>query len=178
MIKIEIPQTDLWDQKNEEFISVAKTTLKLEHSLISLHKWESKWHKPFLDKTRNKSLEEQLDYVKCMTINEVDKNVYGCLNQKQLDEIDEYINEPMTATTIYSRHSSNNSDPITAEIIYYWMISLHIPKEFEKWHLNQLFTLIKVCSIKNAPKEEQNQAEIISEFEKINSERQKQFKKG
>ena len=178
MLEILIPGiTDGWDEEKNEFVNTPNTLLLLEHSLISVHKWESKWHKPFLSK-EPKTLDEQIDYIRCMTINKVPVDIYRCITQKELNEIDAYINNPMSATKVYSNNKENGNEVVTAEIIYSWMITLNIPVEFEKWHLEQLLVLIKVCSIQNAPKQNKNQREIADEYTRLNAMRKKQFKKG
>lgn len=174
MLKITIPDTEFWDEGKQEFINVKGQTLQLEHSLVSLSKWESKWCKPFLSKD-SKTLEETIDYIKCMTITQnVDPNIYLGLTNENITEINNYIEAPMTATTFYDeRKGAKNRETITSELIYYWMISLQIPVEFQKWHLNRLLTLIKVCNIKNAPPKKMSQREIMSRNTALNAARRK-----
>ena len=174
MLKISIPDSEFWDESRQEFIEVKGTTLQLEHSLVSISKWESKWCKPFISKD-SKTVEETIDYIKCMTITQnVDPNVYLALTNDNIREINEYIDYPMTATTIRDdKRGSNNGEMITSELIYYWMISLQIPVEFQKWHLNRLLTLIKVCNIKNAPPKKMSNREILSRNASLNAARRK-----
>ncbi|MGB4293547.1 MAG: hypothetical protein WBJ37_11785, partial [Bacteroidales bacterium] len=148
MLQITIPAVELWDERKQEFVTTKEQTLQLEHSLVSISKWESKWCKPFLSK-QEKTSEETLDYIKCMTITQnVDPEVYNYLTNKNIEEINNYINAPMTATYFSDEKTSKTSrEQVTAELIYYWMIALNIPFECQKWHLNRLLTLIKVCSI-------------------------------
>lgn len=175
MLQITVPaRNDLWDEKLQEFVSIDETTLRLEHSLLSISKWESKWNKPFLH-TPEKTDEEILDYIKCMTITKnVDPNIYVCLTAENIQEIVEYINAPMTATTIRDNGKSSR-EMVTSELIYYWMISLNVPVEFEKWHLNRLITLIRVCSIKNQPAKKMSRSEIISRNAAVNAARRKKL---
>lgn len=185
MLQITIPAVDeseLWDEVNEVFIQVPamkEQTLQLEHSLISLSKWESKWCKPFIsDKGTAKTIEENIDYVRCMTLNKnVDPRVYRCLTDDNIKKINEYIDAPMTATIIRERqqHSKINGDPITSELIYYWMIALNIPVEFEKWHLNRLITLIRICNIKNTPPKKRSTQEILKDNAALNAARRKKL---
>lgn len=154
MLSIKIPETELYDENSNSFIDIKETELQLEHSLISLSKWECKWNKALLSRlNENKSLEETIDYIKAMTINrnKVDPNVYMALTRKNIQDIYDYINAPMTA--VYFPEDKEKMfgmrDTPTAEVIYYWMISLNIPFECEKWHLNRLMALIRVCDIKN-----------------------------
>lgn len=152
MLTITIPARELFNEETCEFIYTDAHTIQLEHSLVSVSKWEMKWHKSFLSQ-RNKTEEELIDYIRCMTVTQnVPPEVYFGLTQENINEIKAYIQNPMTATTFNEEKGPPNREVITNELIYYWMISLEIPVEFEKWHLNRLLTLIKVCSIKNDPK--------------------------
>ncbi len=175
MLQITIPaMNDLWDEQNQQFLSVKETTIQLEHSLLSISKWESKWNKSFIN-TKDKTEEELMDYIKCMTITKnVDPNVYVCLTAENIQEIVTYINAPMTATTIRDTGKSNH-EIVTSELIYYWMISLNIPVKFEKWHLNRLITLIRVCSIKNQPAKKMSRGEIIQRNAALNAARKKRW---
>ena len=171
MLEIMIPETELWDDKLKEFITIKEQKLSLEHSLVSVSKWEAKWHKPFLGRTK-KTEEEIVDYIKCMTLTpKVDPNVYIALNQKALKQIENYIYDPMTATTINDKTGAKNRRIITSEIIYYWMIELGIPVEFQKWHLNRLMTLIQVCNIENKPKKKMSRRELYNRNSSLNAMR-------
>ena len=174
MIRITIPATEEWDPVKEEFVNTKETTLVLEHSLVSLSKWESKWCKPFLGKDE-KTFEETVDYVRCMTITQnVDQNVYNCLTNDAINQINKYIDAPMTATKFYEdRNGPKNRETITAELIYYWMVAYNIPFECQKWHLNRLLTLIRVRSIKLAPPKKRSRSEIAIEYEQLNMSRLK-----
>lgn len=176
MLQITIPAVEQWDEINQEFISTKEQTLILEHSLVSLSKWESKWCKPFLSKDA-RTFEETIDYVRCMTITQnVDQNIYNFLTNKNIEDINNYIAAPMTATW-FSKNSrkSNSSEQITSELIYYWMISLNIPFECQKWHLNRLLTLIEVCNVKNQPPKKMGRKEIMSRNAALNAARRKQL---
>ena len=165
---------DLWDERNQQFLSIKETTIQLEHSLLSISKWESKWNKSFIN-TKDKTEEELIDYIKCMTITKnVDPNIYVCLTAENIQEIVNYINAPMTATTIRDTGKSNH-EIVTSELIYYWMISLNIPVKFEKWHLNRLITLIRVCSIKNQPAKKMSRGEIMQRNAALNAARKKRW---
>lgn len=174
MLQITIPATEQWDEKNQVFMKTDEQVLRLEHSLVSLHKWESKWHKSFLF-TKEKTYEETLDYIKCMTLTQnVNPDVYYCLTNENITQINEYIADPMTATYIYEDEKKGiNRDKVTAELIYYWMISLEIPFECQKWHLNQLLALIKVCNVKNSPKKRMSNRDILSRNKALNEARKK-----
>lgn len=176
MLTITIPGKELFDDKTQQFITTKDQTLQLEHSLVSLSKWESKWCKPFLSK-EEKTVEETIDYIRCMTITQnVDPNVYSSLSNSNIAEINKYIESPMTATTFTNYNNSHNNGEITtSELIYYWMISHNIPMECQKWHLNKLLTLIRVCNVKNAPPKKMSKRDITSQYASLNAARKKQM---
>lgn len=178
MLQIKVPiGSEGWDDEKEEFIEPESCTLNLEHSLVSLSKWESKWHKPFFSK-KELTGEEILDYIKCMTLTKnVDPEVYNHLTVENVKAVKDYIDDPMTATTFSREEKGKGSgETITSELIYYWMISANIPiEECQKWHLNRLITLIRVCSIKNAPPKKQSRREIMSRNAALNAARRKQM---
>lgn len=174
MISITIPKGEIYDEKSEEFVYFKGATISLEHSLISISKWESKWHKPFLSHD-NKTAEETIDYIKCMTITQnVDPRAYEFLTPDNINQVNRYIEDPMTATT-FSDTGRPSREIITSEIIYYWMIAMNIPSEYQKWHLNRLLTLIQVCSIKNSPKKKMSSAELNARNRALNEARKKQW---
>ena len=178
MLKIEIPEMELFDEKNNEFITIRKQVLCLEHSLLSVSKWESKWHKPFL-KQDSKTIEESLDYIRCMTTNmrDVDARVFGLLSRSNIEEINKYIDDKHTATWFSNNpQAGSTKEIVTSEIIYYWMVSLEIPFECEKWHLNRLLTLIRVCNEKNAPSRKMSRKEQMAQQRAINNARRQRLK--
>lgn len=171
MLRITIPETEFYDETKEEFITYKAQVLQLEHSLVSISKWESHWNKPFLSE-KDKTFEELLDYVKCMTITQnVSDDVYRRLTRQNVDEINTYIESPMTATTFSDRKESPNREIITSEIIYYWMVTFNIPFECQKWHLNRLLTLIKVCNIKMNPPKKMGRQELAQRNRELNAAR-------
>ena len=176
MLQINIPAVEQWDEQSQEFIYTKEQTLQLEHSLISLSKWESKWCKSFLSK-KEKTYEETLDYIKCMTLTQnVKPEVYNCLTDENIKQINEYIDAPMTATYFSEdKNRRKNHEVITSELIYYWMIALNIPFECQKWHLNRLLTLIRVCNIKNTPPKKMSKRAIMSRNAALNASRRKQL---
>lgn len=177
MLQIVIPALEYWDEKKEMFVSEKEQVLQLEHSLISLSKWESKWCKSFLS-TKELSREENMDYIRCMTITKnVSPDTYKRLTNQHIDQINEYIKAPMTATTFREgRGAKGRKRIITAELIYYWMVAFNIPVEFQKWHLNRLLTLIRVCEIENSPKKKQSANDILRENAALNAARKAQLK--
>ena len=175
MLRITIPAGELWDEKNEVFISSKEQTLQLEHSLVSLSKWESKWHKPFLS-TEEKTVEETIDYIRCMTITQnVNPEVYNFLTAENVEQINKYIEDPMTATTFSDGNQKPSREIITSEIIYHWMVSFNIPFECQKWHLNKLLAFIKVCCNKNLPSRKMSQAEVMKQYSELNEIRKKRL---
>lgn len=177
MLKIIVPSSELWDEEKQEFVYGKEQTLILEHSLVSLSKWESKWNKAFLNKDK-KSTEETIDYVRCMTITQnVDPEVYLRLSQQNIDDINRYIEAPMTATHInrYGKKGGINRETVTSELIYYWMIALNIPFECQKWHLNRLLTLIEVCEVKSQPGKKMSKREIMSRNAALNEARKRKL---
>lgn len=177
MLTITVPiSPEGWDEEKQEFVEPKTQTLQLEHSLVSLSKWESKWQKPFYSK-KELSDEETLDYIKCMTLTKnVDPDVYNHLSRENVKTIMDYIGNPMTATTFSKDDkSSNNREVITSELIYYWMIASNIPFECQKWHLNRLITLIRVCGVKNTPPKKRSKRDIMSRNAALNASRRKQM---
>lgn len=172
MLKIETPETELWDEYNQRFILVKKQTLFLEHSLISLSRWESNWEKPFLKRNDKKTLVETIDYVRCMTINNnVDPNVYRVLTADNINTINAYVNAKKTATIVYEDKHRSTGETVTSELIYYWMVSLGIPFECQKWHLNRLLTLIRVCNVKNSPGKKMGRNALLNRYASLNKKR-------
>lgn len=175
MLTITIPEYEGYDEE-QGFVTIPGATLTLEHSLISLKKWEQKWHVPFLNKDTEKTYEMTLDYIRCMTINpNVDERVYKMIPPDVAKQITNYINEPMTATWFNDNKvvgaQQKKGEIVTAEIIYYWMIALGIPIEFQKWHLNSLLTLIRVVNIKNQPEKKMGKKEWASQRSALNAAR-------
>lgn len=176
MLQITIPAAEYYDEAKQEFIYKKEQTLQLEHSLVSLAKWESKWKKAFLS-NRDKTYEETLDYIKCMTITQnVNPEVYYRLTNKNLQQINDYISDPMTATYFSEDSTSKKSrETVTAELVYYWMITLNIPPEYQKWHLNRLLALIRVCEMKNSPPKKMSKREIMNRNAALNAARRKRL---
>lgn len=173
-IKVEL-MSEQWDEQNQTFIPAKFQILRLEHSLVSLSKWESKWQKPFLNK-QDKTHEEIMDYIKCMTLTQnVDPDVYDHLDNNNIIAINDYIDSPMTATTFNEQGGRANREIVTSEIIYYWMIALNVPFECQKWHLNRLLTLIKVCNIKNQPPKKMSNKDIMSRNTALNKARRQRL---
>lgn len=174
MLQIVVPSEEYWDEAEQQFVYKKAQTLQLEHSLVSLSKWESKWQKAFLTK-REKTLDETLDYIRCMTLTQnVDPEVYTRLTMDNFEEINNYISSPMTATYFpEDKNARTSRETVTSELIYYWMIALNIPFECQKWHLNRLLALIRVCNIKNSPPKKRSKKELMSHNAALNAARRK-----
>lgn len=177
MLQLTIPRTEFWNERTNEFLYTEETVLRLEHSLLSISKWESKWNKAFLTK-KDKTPEEILDYFRCMSLDDHPDYIYQALSPEQFKEIENYISLPMTATKILSNAPQQNKggkpkDVVTSELIYYWMLSYQIPKDCENWHLNKLMALIQVFNAKNTPPKKGNMRDIMKRNSDINDMRRR-----
>ena len=184
MFTLHIPETELFDENTQEFISTKETVLNLEHSLASMRAWEAKWEKPFLADDK-KSAEEVKDYLRCMLVSR-DKPEppeecpeLNFLQAPQIEAVMNYINKKSTATWFSDANKNKatghgKGSIITAELIYYWMVALEIPFECQYWHLNQLLTLIRVCNEKNNPKK-MSSADVLARNKKLNEARRKKY---
>ena len=172
MLQIVIPEKEYFDDRIQEFVHQKRQVLQLEHSLISLSKWESKWKKPFIGKDAH-TVEETIDYIRCMTITQgVDYAVYEAMDNATVKKIVDYISDPQTATKIYDRRQrpGGRSETMTSEMIYYYMVYYGIPFECEKWPLNRLLMLIRICSIKGT-NEMMNKQSLFAQNRALNSAR-------
>ena len=171
MLVLHHESQEFFDEANERFVVSKPVTLRLEHSLISISKWESKWHKPFLE-ANEKTPEEELDYVRCMSIDgDIDATTLSTLSASDFEAIRAYVSDTMTATTFRKDAKHGKKEVVTSEVIYYWMVSLEIPFECEKWHLNRLLTLIKVCNIKNSPSKKMKKKDQLAQQRALNASR-------
>lgn len=172
MLKIVIPEKEFFNEKTETFEYSKAQEVTLEHSLISISKWESKWHKPFLDEKHEKTNEEFIDYVRCMSLTNLPDEVFENISEMNKAEIMMYINDSQTATWFAEdRTPPPSSKIITSEVIYSWMIQNEVPFECQKWHLNRLLTLIRVCSLENMPSKKMSPASILSQNTSLNKMR-------
>lgn len=170
MLSITIPTSELYDEKNNKVFYTKETTIQIEHSLVSISKWEAKYKKPFISDTP-KTNKETIDYIRFMTITQnVDPNIYNYLTQDNIEEIKRYIDDPMTATTVKD-NKTGKSEIVTSELIYYWMIASEIPFECQRWHLSRLMTLIRVCSAKNQPSKKMSKNDILKRNSRVNAAR-------
>lgn len=172
MLTITVPGVEMFDEKTQKFTRYGDVVLELEHSLVSLSKWESKFEKPFLEQTE-KTSEEVFEYIKFMTLTpNVSDDIFMKLSEDNISEINNYLEAKMTATWFNDNQNQPRSrEIITSELIYYWMISFQIPFECETWHLNRLFTLIRVCNIKNAKPKKMDRAALAARNRELNAQR-------
>lgn len=176
MLKIIVPEAELFDQTNSEFITIKQQTLMLEHSLVSISKWESKWKIPYLYNDK-KTREQTLDYIKCMTITQnVNPLVYRGFTSEAYEKIANYMNDPMTASKIPEQKKPGIIPTVTSETIYYWMIMFNIPMECEKWHINRLLALIKYCEWKQQDPGKLSKDELFARNRALNAERKAKYK--
>lgn len=176
MLELPIKGREMFDEDTFEFKQFKDTTLKLEHSLVSVSKWEEEYKKPFLTE-QSKTRDETLFYIKCMTINNnVDKEIYNLITDEDILKVNDYIAEQRTAT--WFNDSGNEHDisgeQTTSELIYYWMLVYKIPQEYQKWHLSRLMTLIKICNIKNSPSKKMSENETLQMYKELNKQRRNQ----
>lgn len=176
-LKITVPPVEVgYNPHTREFLYShdKEVTLTLEHSLVSLSKWEAKWKKPFLIQ-KELTHEQTIDYIRCMTITQnVDPRVYAGITDEIIDEINAYIKDPMTATWFAKDNKKNQESVIiTSERIYYWMSCCQLPSSCEKWHLNRLFTLLKICELESRPKKKIPQKDTAAQYRALNAKRRK-----
>lgn len=180
MLEIRLEERELFDERTSEFVTLKPVTLKLEHSLLSISKWEAKTHKRFVaskTETDDRTYAETIEYVKCMTLNkDVPDIVYDTLGREHIDKINEYISDSMSATTFKNNEvqkSARNGEAVSSELVYYWMTAFNIPFECEKWHFNRLMTLINICSIKNKPPKKMSKGATMKNNAALNAARRK-----
>ena len=176
MLTIIVPGVEMFDEQSQEFVTRGDVTLELEHSLVSLSKWEQMYEKPFLG-SEEKTTEEVFEYIKIMTLTpNVPEEIFAKLSEDNITAINNYLDAQMTATWFHDAPGAPKSrDVITAELIYYWMITFQIPFECERWHLNRLFTLIRVCNIKQAKPKKMSRAEVAARNRELNIQRRAQL---
>ncbi len=181
MLTLVVEEKELFNERTGEFIQVPRTELHLEHSLISLSRWESKWKKPFLN-IENPTSDEMIDYVCCMSVDKtIGHEVVSNLSAEDYIKIRDYISDPRTATTVSDRRPKRGGkrEVYTSELLYYYMIFYGIPFSCEKWHLNRLLMLIRVCGVKGGTtNQEMSLNEIFAQNTKLNRARRAGIRSG
>ena len=174
MLTVNVSGEEFFDEDKAEFISTEVLTLKLEHSLVSLSKWESKFRKPFLGPVQ-KSSEEIYGYVEAMIISgDFSPEVYSQMSKENLDAISDYMASQQSATTFVEppgQKARGRSEVITSELIYFWMVSYNVPFECETWHLNRLFALLRICNIKTSNEKKMSPNEVAAQQRTLNAQR-------
>lgn len=178
MLELTVPAGELWDEENCCFILTKETRLNMEHSLVSISKWEAIWQVAFLSQT-SPTQEQMISYAKCMTLTQnVDENVYRVMTAKNIEDIYTYINNPMSATRIRrveTKRSGVKANKVTSELIYFWMVQDGIPFECQKWHLNRLLNLIEIYNIKNSGGKKMSKNDIFKQNSSLNAQRRRQL---
>lgn len=176
MLKLIVPGDEFFNEETEEFTTQGDFELELEHSLISLSKWESKHQKPFLASS-DKTPEEILSYIECMILTPIyPEGLIQRFGNIQFSQVNEYIESKESATTFGDMpERKGRGEVITSELIYYWMVAFTIPFECETWHLNRLFALIRICNLKNSKPQKMSKSEIAARNRELNAQRRAQY---
>lgn len=175
MIEIRIPPAELWDKDKREFFTIKKEVkIALEHSLVSISKWEAKWHKPFLVAKPEKTLEETISYIECMSLTKnIDPRVFYAIPASEIERVQKYINDPQTARKPPEHTQERRKETIYSETVYYWMIEYNIPSEYRKWNLNRLLSLIDYIGRKKAPAKKMSASQKYKHYAQLNEARKK-----
>ena len=175
MLEILVPENEFYQASQNRFITIPSCVLTLEHSLISIAKWESKWHLPYLSSAVKRTSAQELDYIRCMSVGPVKNDfIFSALSPDNLEQIRNYIDDTMTATTFSKTQPSRNRQIVTAEVLYARMFANNIPMECQKWHLNRLLTLIRVCDTMNNPPTKMSKKQTAARYAEQNALRRAQ----
>jgi hypothetical protein len=176
MLILVVGATEVYDEKDGTFTAQGGVEFQLEHSLVSLSKWESEFEKPFLGKA-DKTPEETLAYIAHMVLTPNPPGDFlRRLSKENLETVNTYIDRKMTATWFSDQpNSPRTREVITSELIYYWMTVFNIPSEYQTWHLNRLFTLIRICNIKQSKPQKMSRGEIARRNRELNAQRKAQM---
>lgn len=176
MLRIRIEGEEFFDEVDNTFSTVGDIVLDLEHSLISLSKWEAEFQKPFLG-PGEKTTDEIMEYVHAMIMTQdVPGNIMKRFSADHLTKVNEYIESNQSATTFGQMPKTpGRSEIITSELIYYWMVAFNIPFECEQWHLNRLFALIRICNVKQSKPKKMSRNEIAARNRELNAQRKAQL---
>lgn len=175
MLEITVPENEIYNSTTNTFVTVPSCVITLEHSLISVAKWESKWRIPYLS-AKKRTGRQELDYIRCMAVGPVkDKHVFEVLSAENISQIREYIDEPMTATTFTKSERPASKDVVTSEVLYCRMFANNIPMECQKWHLNRLLTLIRVCDASAGPRQKMTKRQTATRYAEQNALRRAKY---
>lgn len=177
MLELVVGETEHFDETTNKFVKLGGITLELEHSLVALSKWESKFEKPFLSRDAEKTPEEVAYYIECMVVSgDAPENLLSHLSQENIRAINEYIEMRMSATWFNENGpQKGSSEAVTSELIYYWMLTFQIPTECQYWHLNRLFNLIRICSIKQQKPQKMNTQDRAQQQRALNAKRRQEL---
>lgn len=176
MLRLEVITNEGFDGGEGKFVSAESIVIWLEHSLVSLSKWESEWEIPFLS-TEDKTLEQTVSYIRFMFVGEdFPEHIIPKFKTEHYEAINAYINKKMTATSFGKNKLDPQQETVTAELIYYWMIALGVPFTCETWHLSRLLTLIRVCNVKNGKPDKVDRRQAAMDRKALNEERRRQWK--
>jgi hypothetical protein len=173
MLTIVVSGEEMFDNEKSKFVrTMDDQVLELEHSLVSLSKWESKYEKPFLA-AGEKTPDQILSYIHFMVISPgVSPEILSHLDQENLHQINAYIESKQSATTFgIMPDRKGRGETVTSELIYYWMTAFEIPWEAQHWHLNRLFSLIRICNVKQQKPKKMSRSEIAARNRELNAQR-------
>lgn len=173
MFKVTIREQKIFDEETSTFYDIQETTIRMEHSLLAVAKWESKWKVPFLSETRKQTPEEILDYIRCMCIDDIDPVILKGLSRKNIAQITEYMEDTATASWVNNsvNKGQKNKKVVTSELIYYYMSALNIPFECESWNIKRLIMLIEIASIEQQPPKKMPKGDMIAKRNSLNQAR-------
>jgi hypothetical protein len=179
MLTITVLGEEHWDQENEKFVYPDSFKLELEHSLVSLSKWESKWEVPFLGE-KPKTTEMVLDYIECMILTpDPPADWISKLSKENIEEITAYFDSKQSATWFNDHHPEpKTGETITSELVYYWLDICDIDWQAQYWHLNRLLTLVKIHTVKQAKPKPMSRSEMLRRRRALNKQRLKEMEEG
>lgn len=173
MLRLTLPSTDFWDPRKEEYVQIGGYEVDLEYSLFTIARWESKWKKPFITSLPKFTRKDEIEWYKAMCMTEgIPDEAWMVMTPKIRQDIYDYVTDPMSATTINHRGPKTPGGPktiMTAELVYYYMVTLGVPFECEHWHFNRLMKLVDVCFVKNSPPKKMGKQEAAQMYRELNA---------
>lgn len=175
---------ELFDEETNTFLHPVGKKLHLEHSLLSISKWEAEWEIPFLN--TDKTSEQSLSYIKCCVLDDdFDELLLNTLSDKNILDFNAYLSKGMTAKKIIDLRSSlsqkrksrrpASQKALTSEDIYYSMIQFHVWKECEEWPLQRLLSLLQLCSLKSNSTGEMSKSDQAKFYREENARRKAKY---